>query len=412
MGGTFDRGMDFWNDSSTIPVSVTGGSIASSRVGIELDAVDPLLGGVGSNVNSTVNVTNVAISGATSEGIFVDAEPLAINTFGASPNTVNGNVTLNLSGGSITSSTVGVLVETVNAPDRKRPNWRLFPAAPPSRAARPAFQVNGPTASANVNNTKVSGASVGVDIDGSAVLTFDTITGNGRGVVVDNTGTLTSATNNLISRATWVMGSRLCRTAAAVGPISLNSLGGNGAGSTGFSIDNLSTMTIDASANWWGVNTEARRVAPLFLAAGHGRLHALARRWHQHRNGLRILGRFVEIGCRHRRSPGPRQRGHACVQSAPQTGGRINEAIFDLVTGGTIKVSAGSYNETVTVTKTLTLRSFSGAVPTIINNTAVVPLLGTIVVNAGVTRRQQALERPTPVSPSDLRCHHQPTGVW
>ena len=114
-GGTFDRGMDFWSDSSTNTVTVTGVSIGNSRVGIELDSVDPFQGSTLTNAKSTVDVINTAISGATGEGVFVDAEPLSPNTFGASPNTVNSSVRLNISGGSIANSTVGVLVETVSA---------------------------------------------------------------------------------------------------------------------------------------------------------------------------------------------------------------------------------------------------------------------------------------------------------
>ena len=103
----------FWNDSTG--VTVIGGSIGHSNTGIELDSVSPFFGGTSTNANTTVNVTSVAISGATSAGIFVDAEPLTTNTFGASPNTVNSSVSLNLTDGSITGCAIGVLVETVNA---------------------------------------------------------------------------------------------------------------------------------------------------------------------------------------------------------------------------------------------------------------------------------------------------------
>ena len=112
-GGTFDRGMDFWNDSTTNSVTVVGGSVGHSGVGIEVDNVDPFNGS--STGNSTVNVNNVAISGATTAGVIIDAQPLTSNTFGVSPNTVNGNVSLNISAGSILSSAIGVLVETASA---------------------------------------------------------------------------------------------------------------------------------------------------------------------------------------------------------------------------------------------------------------------------------------------------------
>src|SRR5204863_6584075 len=57
-GGTFDRGLHLWNDGTNL-VSVSGGSIGNSRVGIELDAVDPFFGGTAVNGNTTVSVTNV-----------------------------------------------------------------------------------------------------------------------------------------------------------------------------------------------------------------------------------------------------------------------------------------------------------------------------------------------------------------
>ncbi len=73
-GGEFDRGWDFWNVPTTNPLSVSGGSVANSAIGIVMDNVDPLFGAAG--VNSTVDVTGVAIDGATvPEGILVDAEP-------------------------------------------------------------------------------------------------------------------------------------------------------------------------------------------------------------------------------------------------------------------------------------------------------------------------------------------------
>ena len=112
--GQFDRGMDFWNVPTSVTVAVTGGTIGNSNVGVELDNVDPFFGGAGAD--STVDLSNVAISGGTA-GVVVNDTPLADDSFlvgpvdGGNPNIVAGSVTLNVSGGSITNATNGIEVE-------------------------------------------------------------------------------------------------------------------------------------------------------------------------------------------------------------------------------------------------------------------------------------------------------------
>ncbi len=106
-GGAFARGIDLWNLPTSNTVSVSGGTVGKSSVGIELDSSDPYFG---AGEATTVNISNVAITGGTT-GVEVDA--LTTTQFFPPPTTVDptADVTANLSGVTITGATTGVLVE-------------------------------------------------------------------------------------------------------------------------------------------------------------------------------------------------------------------------------------------------------------------------------------------------------------
>src|SRR5262249_21654570 len=91
-----------------------------------------------------------------------------------------------------------------------------------------------------------------IQSNGSAELRNNTITGSGVAGVNVTSGSLTAAARNFITGGTGD-GIRLGVVGGANGPIFNNDLGGN----TGFGINNLTGVLVDASGNWWGTNTAA-----------------------------------------------------------------------------------------------------------------------------------------------------------
>jgi len=103
------------------------------------------------------------------------------------------------------------------------------------------------------NASTISGALIGVDIDGgTASLVANTIDANGTGVRVKNSGTLTSTLNNFITNNT-TDGISIEATAGAIGAINNNDLSGN----IVKAINNASAPTIAATCNWYGSNVLA-----------------------------------------------------------------------------------------------------------------------------------------------------------
>ncbi len=141
-GGEFDRGINLWNLPTTNTVTVSGGSVANSAIGINLDNIDPYYGG---GANTTVNVTGVNVS-AMEQGIVVKAEVLPTAPLFA-PNTLAGTVTLNSSGLVVNSAQSGAAVTASNV---------AFPAT------------------FGLNNASFTGGTEGVEINGAAAF----LTGN------------------------------------------------------------------------------------------------------------------------------------------------------------------------------------------------------------------------------------------
>ena len=243
--------------------------------------------------------------------------------------------------------------------------------------------VSGPNASAAIGDSAIQDVAVGIEIDGGSAtisgsliehtgtgidvhgggrltLIGNTITLSGVGVEVGSTGTLASATGNRIVNNSGD-GIRIDSGATSVSPITNNDLSGNG----GLAVDNQSDLTIDASLNWWGVNTESA-----VAAETHGSVDYTP--WFDNGGsaaGPAFSGDFSKLDAG---SAGPQV----------QAGGRINEAIGDSAGANiVIKVYDGTYTEDVLVTKNLTLESVNGAAVVTINS----PAFAGVTVAANVT---------------------------
>ncbi len=113
--------------------------------------------------------------------------------------------------------------------------------------------LGGGSANIHNNDATITGAVIGVDIDGSTAGLFqNNIYANGTGVRVINGGNLTSATENFIKDNTSE-GIRIEANAGTIGAINDNDLSGN----TGFAINNLAAAFVNATCNWYGSNVPA-----------------------------------------------------------------------------------------------------------------------------------------------------------
>ncbi|MDZ4782500.1 MAG: NosD domain-containing protein [Planctomycetia bacterium] len=101
------------------------------------------------------------------------------------------------------------------------------------------------------NAATISGNAIGIDIDGgTASILGNHINANDTGIRITDAGTATSIANNFIVDNTSD-GVRITATAGEIGLIFNNSLSNNG----NRSIRNQSGALVDASGNWWGINT-------------------------------------------------------------------------------------------------------------------------------------------------------------
>ncbi|MDZ4657266.1 MAG: right-handed parallel beta-helix repeat-containing protein [Bythopirellula sp.] len=108
-GGQFSRGINVWNALDN--VSIVGGSISNSEVGINIDATDPYYAG---GFDTDVAISNVAINGG-EVGVRICNRSLPYTPLGDSPPPADGDphgsVTASLSGVVITGATTGILVK-------------------------------------------------------------------------------------------------------------------------------------------------------------------------------------------------------------------------------------------------------------------------------------------------------------
>ena len=111
--GSFDRGVDLYNVGGN--VTLTGGSVAHSTTGLQVDGVDNYYGAPAGNAGSGVTVSNVTIAGTTT-GVFVRnlasaQSPLNAN-IPALPGrigTPTGNVSVTINDGSVTGGAGGAV---------------------------------------------------------------------------------------------------------------------------------------------------------------------------------------------------------------------------------------------------------------------------------------------------------------
>jgi hypothetical protein len=195
-GGEFARGINLWNLPTTNPVTISGGSVANSVVGINLDSVDPYFG---AGAETTVNVSGVTVTGGTT-GVQVRAVPVTQFSTAADAVPPTASVTLNLTDSTISNATTGILVQG-------------------------------------------SSSAVTATIE----LTKNTITGNDTGVDVEDNGQLTSMTQNTVTDNTGD-GVLIGAGAGKIGPIQSNYFGGN----VNAGLENQAAFEVDATYNDWG----------------------------------------------------------------------------------------------------------------------------------------------------------------
>jgi hypothetical protein len=203
---------------------------------------------------------------------------------------------------------------------------------------------NGNRATASlVNNTLIAQTGTNVQVNGGALtaVTQNTITGGPIGIDVATGGTLGPVSQNFLTgHATNAI--LIQASAGAVGAVSNNDLSANGV-----ALNNAAAAALDASGNWFGVNTSA------------GVQGEVA--------GTVDFTPFLDVGTD--TTPGtPGFQGNFATLHVDDAGaqvgtvGRIQEGV-NLAAGTpplTVIVEAGTYTENVNVNKTLTLRGATG----------------------------------------------------
>lgn len=203
-------GISVWN--CQVAPLITGGTITGTGLGINVNNFEgyPSTGSNAGNTSATID--GVTVTGATIAGIRVNDNAL---------NTNNATVSAEIRGNTnVSGSPAGILV-------------------------------SGSDASANVhdNSSTITGNVIGVDVNGGTVnpLYRNTISANGTGVRVINSGVLGLTTENFITNNTSE-GIRVEATAGTIGNINNNDLSGN----TGLAINNLAVPAVNATCNWFG----------------------------------------------------------------------------------------------------------------------------------------------------------------
>jgi predicted outer membrane repeat protein len=105
-GGEFARGIDLWNLPTTATVTVSGGSVGNSAIGIDLDSVDPIFG---AGATTKVAINNATVNGAT-YGIVVETDTVAQLFPPPASVSPTASVEADISGGTFTGGTAGIYV--------------------------------------------------------------------------------------------------------------------------------------------------------------------------------------------------------------------------------------------------------------------------------------------------------------
>ncbi len=313
-------------------------------------------------------MSNAVISGGTT-GVRVAAVP---SDYPGAPlydypdpsnNYVQGDVLLNLSGGSISGATTGIDVEGQSSGTYTATANLLGGTSITSCSTGILVHDAGGTAIANVSGSTISGNTTGIDVEGgSATATYNTLANDTTGIKVDG-GTLI-ADNNLISGGS---GDSVDVTAAGTPSVSLF---GNALTNSGLGVSNANSATVNAGGNWWGVNTDTG-------VAGQTSGSVVYNPWldtsANSAVGTGFSGDFSKLDV-----------GNPGTQESLVAGGLIDAAIGDLTSGGTIKVYPGTYSESVDITEPLTLESVDGSGSTMISDPPAPT--ATVAVGLGVSR--------------------------
>ncbi|MCE7926486.1 MAG: HYR domain-containing protein, partial [Haliscomenobacteraceae bacterium CHB4] len=217
-------GVDFWNCESTNTVTVNGGNITNCQYGVFASNYD----GYASNANtSTVAISGVTVTGATTAGVYVKDNPLNSNNADITL-IVDNDCEINGTGQLLT----GILVEGSDA-----------------------------HATVQYNDASINGFAIGIDVDGgSATITNNHIYDNGIGVRFTNGGTGDVNTNKFYDALPNGTDIQATASAGAVTATPNNWLAGSA-----FGVENLSATSIDATENYWNDPS-----GPGLIAAGSG----------------------------------------------------------------------------------------------------------------------------------------------
>ena len=191
-GGQFGRGINLWNLPTSNLVTISGGTVARSLTGINLDNVDPFFG-VGSN--TMVNVTGgTAVTVAAGEtGIRARSATIGATAPG-------GSVTLNLNNALVnaTGTAVGVAVDAPSANIANMATVYLAGGTAVSGGSNTPVSVNGDQSQLYIGASSITAPSTGAN----NAIKFSGITAsNTRENLVIGGGTTISMNGNTQARA-------------------------------------------------------------------------------------------------------------------------------------------------------------------------------------------------------------------
>ncbi|MCB9931904.1 MAG: tandem-95 repeat protein [Planctomycetes bacterium] len=238
-GGTFDRGMFFW-DIATSNLVVSGGQVSDATVGILLDSSGAALGPAGNDSVIELNAVDVGQSGPCTTGVVARAANLGTGAPAqlARFNLIGGNYTGSSSGGAVVTDASGALaVLSINGSQMN------------GAIAGIAVDVDGPTSSVSIVDSVLVAVGSALRVtDGSASVATSNIISSTLGVQLRTNGSLTYFQNNALSGAG--SGLQIESGATAVASLFDNSIvvGGNG-------LVNQSALAVNAESNWWGSTT-------------------------------------------------------------------------------------------------------------------------------------------------------------
>ncbi len=240
-GGTFDRGMYFW-DIETSNLNVSGGSVDGANVGILLESSD-LLQGPASN-DSIIDLINVSIGSAGPTSCTTALLVRCADIGGGAPTNL---VHANVSNGSYAGATRALRAET----DASGPAALLHVSGGTTvdSSAGDAAESIGPTSTLTLTACTLSAAGNGLRInDGIGSIQTSDVTAGADCVRLELGGDLTLCRNN-----NFDAGSACVRLLAGANSISI--VWDNSFTSSGNGLVNQSALTVNAEENWWGSTT-------------------------------------------------------------------------------------------------------------------------------------------------------------